>query len=277
MAPPGSSSPYGLVYKNDGGKPTWLIIRHPKSKPKGEIWVPVKNPDYMTAHVFRKIALARGLTLPEPLPGATPTIARTLHKIESPPLTAIVQNVQRYSNNMAAELLGLAVAAKLSGKGAGMAQAGAVLKDWFAKNVPGADWSSLFLRNQSGLAKDTKISPEQMAAVLSFAARQRFGEGAYRDLLRRFPIGGDTDTAKDGKAAAIAKTGTINFSRSVAGYLHTTGGRDLIFAVFVSDYKTREVAAKNGGSGAEPANVRGWMSRARELQRSVVRRWAEKM
>ena len=70
--------------------------------------------------------------------------------------------------------------------------------------------------------------------------------------------------------AAIAKTGTLNFVRGLAGYIDTAQGRRLAFAIFSEDLQRR-------ASAAEPAKTsgsRGWRNRARALERRLVRDWA---
>ncbi len=277
-APPGAHAPYGLLYREENGKASWLLA--PNVKPKGEIAVPVKQPDFSAASVFRRIAARERIELPQPVAGATPEGARVLHRHSSKPLAEIVQRVQRFSNNMAAELLGLAAARRLSGTALYVPEAAAVLQEWMKRQIAGVDWTGYQLRNSSGLTKDTKITPEQLVAILRHAQKLRFGTQGYPDLLRPYFLGkvkGDSEDDPEAtreKVGAQAKTGTVNYSRAVAGYLHTRKGRDIIFAVFVSDFKVREDKQKQDQAHKEPP-VRWWMSRSRELQRSLVRRWAE--
>lgn len=290
---PGSTGPYGLAYREDGGTPTWLVV--PSKRGKGEIRVPVKQPEFNAAYIFRKAAEKHGIALPPPAPGAAPEGATVLVRQISKPLPDIVQRTQRFSNNMAAEMLALAAARKLAGKTVDMTTAAATLGEWLKNNITGCDWSGLNLRNGSGLTKDTRITPEQMVAVLRFAQKLSFGNQSYAELLRKYHVAasnnardsdddyGSSEGERDskekparGRVDAKAKTGTVNYSRGVVGYLHTAKGRDVVFAIFISDYKQREVMAKQGQPYKEPA-VRWWASRSREFQRAAVRRWAERL
>jgi D-alanyl-D-alanine carboxypeptidase/D-alanyl-D-alanine-endopeptidase (penicillin-binding protein 4) len=287
QAAPGSTGPYGLTYRDDPKSPGWLVA--PSKRAKGEIRVPVKQPDFNAAYVFRKAAEKHGITLPEPVAGTAPEAANVVHRQTSKPLPDIVHRTNRFSNNMAAEMLALAAARKLAGKTLDMAGAGQVLMGWLKEKVTGVDWSGLNLKNGSGLTKDNRISPEQMVGILRFAAKLSFGNQDYADLLRRYNVGkveadeeygnDDGNREKHGKRGVVsimAKTGTVNYSRGVVGYLHTGKGRDVVFAVFISDFKQREVMQKQGQTWKEPP-VRWWMSRSREFQRSLVKRWAEKL
>ncbi len=289
-APPGTTGPYGLAYRDDAKAPTWLII--PSKRAKGEIRVPVKQPDFNAAYVFRKAAEKNGITLPDPVAGTAPEGATVLHRQMSKALPDIVYRTNRFSNNMSAEMLALAAARKLGGKTLDMAGAAQTVSGWLKEKVTGVDWSGLTLHNGSGLTKDSRISPEQMVAILRYARTLSIGNQVYADMLRRFYVGkveseeeyGNEEGAqpeskeRNGKRGVEikAKTGTVNFSRGVVGYLHTGKGRDVIFAVYISDYKQREVMQKQGQTWKEPP-VRWWLSRSREFQRSLVKRWAEKL
>ena len=292
IAQPGITGPYGLAYREEGGAPTWLVL--PSKRAKGEIRVPVKQPDFSAAYIFRKAAEKHGVALPAPVAGTAPEAAKLLHRHVSKPLPEIVHRTQRFSNNMAAELLGLAAARKLTGKTLDVGGAAGALADWLKQKVAGTDWTGLDLRNNSGLTKDTRITPEQMVAILRYAQKLSIGNQAYADLLRRYHVGkveseeeyGAAEGArpngagkeKNGKKGIEirAKTGTVNFSRGVVGYLRTGKGRDVVFAVFISDFKQREVMQKRGQIWKEPP-VRWWLSRSREFQRAIVKRWAERL
>lgn len=289
-AQPGTTGPYGLAYRDDAKAPTWMVI--PGKRPKGEIRVPVKRPDFNAAYVFRKAAEKHGIALPEPVAGAAPEAANLVVRQVSKPLPDIVYRTQRFSNNMAAEMLALAAARKLTGKTLDLAASAQTVSGWLREKIPGVDWAGLTLRNGSGLTKDSRISPEQMVAVLRYAQKLSIGNQIYADLLRRYNVGKveseeeyghDEGSRQNGREKGAkrgveikAKTGTVNYSRGVVGYLHTGKGRDVIFAVFISDYKQREAMLKQGQTWKEPP-VRWWLSRSREFQRALVKRWAEKL
>lgn len=274
--------PNGIVYRETAGKkPEWLLLKNPKLKAKGEIWVPVRQPDFAAAHVFQKVAAREGVALPDPVAGTAPAGAGAgaagagagvAFRQESLPLHEIVARVQKYSNNMAAEMLGLAAARKLTGKSVGLAESAAILTDWYKAQIKDANWAGFRLANHSGLSKNTRVTAEQMVAILRFA-RQRVAAPAYETLLYRYIVG-EMDKAQAERTRIQAKTGTINYSNSLAGYMTTAAGRDVLFAVFVSDYRYRELMAKDGKAYTPPP-PRWWTSRARELRRQLTRRFAE--
>ena len=69
----------------------------------------------------------------------------------------------------------------------------------------------------------------------------------------------------------IAKTGTLNFARGLAGYLEGRDGRRHAFAIFSADMDARARA----GSAENPPGARGWLGRARAQERALLERWAK--
>ncbi|MAS43218.1 MAG: hypothetical protein CML43_08725 [Rhodobacteraceae bacterium] len=133
---------------------------------------------------------------------------------------------------------------------------------------------ALDLRNHSGLSEDSRVSPVATAAFLR--AVERFGEGraragALRPLIKEYrldPRKGETKVPAS--ASAVAKTGTMYFVRGLAGYIDAASGRKLAFAIFSEDLARRDSLADTNDSGPS----RGWLGRAREMERKMVRGWA---
>src|SRR5262249_13763137 len=136
-APAGTTGPYGLTYRDDPKSPTWLVI--PAKRPKGEIRVPVKQPDFNAAYVFRKAAEKQGIAMPEPVAGTAPDSANLVFRQISKPLPDIVYRTLRFSNNMAAEMLALAAARKLTGKTLDIATAAQTVAGWLKEKAGGTD------------------------------------------------------------------------------------------------------------------------------------------
>ena len=75
------------------------------------------------------------------------------------------------------------------------------------------------------------------------------------------------------KGLVRAKTGTLNFVNSLAGYIKTEGGRDLAFAFFAADLEAREKGKLEGTD--RPRGARTYASRARWLQQQLIQFWAK--
>lgn len=71
-----------------------------------------------------------------------------------------------------------------------------------------------------------------------------------------------------------AKTGTLNFTSALAGYILTDKGRRLAFAIISADMGKR--AALNDPNVERPRGSRTWGAVARNLQRDLLRSWIDR-
>ncbi|MCP4381741.1 MAG: D-alanyl-D-alanine carboxypeptidase/D-alanyl-D-alanine-endopeptidase [Hyphomicrobiales bacterium] len=245
----------------------WLLS--PKIEARGEDWLPVGNPSLITAEVFRALAAAEGVELPEAAAGATPDGAPEMVRHESPPLSEIARGVLRYSNNMSAELVGLAASRALTGRRFPLDKSAAVLAGWWQLRQPDADWTGILLENHSGLSSRSRTTPRQIVTMLVDAA-ESIGGADFHDLLRE--IGW-----KNVKGTARIKTGTMSYARGLAGYIDTASGNRLAFAVFFNDIEERDAldAAFDSRVKAIDPNSRPWRRRALNLEQRLTTDWAK--
>jgi D-alanyl-D-alanine carboxypeptidase/D-alanyl-D-alanine-endopeptidase (penicillin-binding protein 4) len=245
---------------------------------EGGVWLPVRSPAVNTAMLFRAAAADAGITLPQPLPRATPADADLVALHVGDPLPRIAAEVLEHSNNMAAELVGLAAARRLAGPLDGMEHAVAAATAWLQQRVD-ADWTGFDLENFSGLSSRSRISPAQMCAVLAFAHEM---EGpALFDLLKTANWEGNLNQGRSSSQPRIqvrAKTGTMAYAVGLAGYIDASSGRRLAFSVFVNDIPAREAldAVLDLRDANTPPGAKAWFNRARELERALVSGWASR-
>lgn len=69
-----------------------------------------------------------------------------------------------------------------------------------------------------------------------------------------------------------AKTGTLNFVSTLAGYVSAPGGRELAFAIFTGDVPRRD--AVPDGDKEQPPGVGAWNKRSKRLQQQLIERWS---
>jgi D-alanyl-D-alanine carboxypeptidase/D-alanyl-D-alanine-endopeptidase (penicillin-binding protein 4) len=69
-----------------------------------------------------------------------------------------------------------------------------------------------------------------------------------------------------------AKTGTLNFVSSLAGYIPTADGSDLTCAIFAANLERREQGKATGDE--VPAGSIEWNRRAKRLQQLLLQRWS---
>ena len=68
-----------------------------------------------------------------------------------------------------------------------------------------------------------------------------------------------------------AKTGTLYFVSSLAGYMSTRRGKDMAFAIFTANSGLR--ASYDPTAGQRPLGARGWNRRSKVLQQQLIERW----
>jgi len=101
----------------------------------------------------------------------------------------------------------------------------------------GVDRTAFDFSDGSGMSTYNRISPRGMVRLLNWITAQPWG-GAFRDTL---PIGGvDGTLSRRFKGTPLegrifAKTGSINATSALAGYLIANSGRTLTFAIYAND------------------------------------------
>ena len=105
----------------------------------------------------------------------TPPAARLLLTHESEPLSEIVRVTNKYSSNMMARSLVLALAAEMSGTPATTAAGQQTIVNWL--KTRGLVLPDLVIGNGSGLSRDARISADSMAKLLVGARQSRFAPG----------------------------------------------------------------------------------------------------
>ena len=254
--------------------PTWDVA----SRADGKTWVPVWRPARFAADLFRNLAAMQGLTLTEAQAGTVPAGARTVARHRGQRLVDIVGLTLHYSNNLLAELVGLGAVRKLAGKPETLAASAGRLQAELDRRIgaAGPDW---LLDRHSGLSSRSRASPRRMAALLHYADGRRYGGRSFESLLPISGWKGSLAGWEDEPALAFrvwAKTGTMYYGRGLAGYLYTVSGRRLAFALFTSDLDERRRLDALGPEpdAEEKERAEAWLTKARKLERDLLKRWA---
>jgi D-alanyl-D-alanine carboxypeptidase/D-alanyl-D-alanine-endopeptidase (penicillin-binding protein 4) len=91
----------------------------------------------------------------------------------------------------------------------------------------------------SGMSPDDRIAPRAYAQLLSYASRQPWGAG-WRESL---PVAGVDGTLANRfknsplKGRLWAKTGTLNETAALSGYLTAASGKTLAFSIMVNGHR----------------------------------------
>ncbi|MGQ9365998.1 D-alanyl-D-alanine carboxypeptidase [Azospirillum sp. A39] len=257
---PGGSGPFPFTPLDGTAGDVWRLAAGPETPPRA--WLPLRRPGLAAAHLLRRLAADRGIALPVPAAATAPTGAAPLAVHASAPLDALVAGMLEYSNNLSAELIGLAAARRLDPTVATLAASAATLDAWLQAQAPAVDWRGFRLANHSGLTSASRTTPRQMAAVL------RIGGDRLAALLPER----DEDGARPG---VRAKSGTLAYAKGLAGTLRAASGQRLGFVVFVGDAARRQAldAALDRRDARMPPEARAWLTRAGAAVRERLAAW----
>jgi len=246
----------------------------------GTRWLPVRFPGPMTAKLFQRLAKEKGITLPEPTEGRVPFAAQLLAVHSGESVREISRKVLKYSNNMAAETLGLTASRIVSGRVVTQKQSADVLSRWFKIVLPETPWKGFDLDNHSGLSSQSFVSPMQMASILHYANLRRYGGESYFEILPELKWLAWENKQRKNKPPVLnirAKTGTMGYGRALSGYLMAQSGKRYGFAIFTTDRPAREKLDRTMSLliPTMPRKAQAWLKRARQLERALLRKWTD--
>ena len=166
--------------------------------------------------------------------GIVPPGARLAYVHESEPLSEIVRDINKYSNNVMARQLYLTLSAEMAGPPARSENALAPVRQWLEMKRIGAP--ELRLENGSGLSRVERISAANMAALLQAAWRS----AVMPEFMSSLPVvAADGTMRKRMRGERIAgqahiKTGLLVDARTMAGFVLDQAGRRHVVVMFVN-------------------------------------------
>lgn len=165
-------------------------------------------------------------------PGLTP-----LKIYRSPPLAEIVRGINKFSNNIAARQLYLALgtgdAVELNSP-ATLTKSEMTIRQWLARKQ--LNFPELVIENGSGLSRKERISARHMGQLLLVA----FDSPVMPEFISSMPIAAVDGTLRNRfggtavKGVAHMKTGALNNVRALAGYVLDQAGRRIVIVFFVN-------------------------------------------
>ena len=205
-----------------------------------EIRKRVDEPVRFAAEVFRRALSVHGVKIKARTitTGSVPPATKLLAAHDSPPLSEVVRQMNKVSDNYLAEcvLKTLGAQTKTAPGPATWADGRAAVHGYLA--TIGLPETGYRADNGSGLFDATAVSAKQVTTVLR-AAHRDFRVGP--DLLASLPVGGvDGTLAKrwHGRPAAgrvRAKTGTLDKVTALAGYVAIDSEHPVGFAILAND------------------------------------------
>ena len=170
--------------------------------------------------------------------GTSPTLSTELARVESPPLSSIVDTTDVYSDNFFAEMLMKLLGARFGG--AGTTAAGAQVVEAFARGHE----SGVHAVDGSGLTRSNRASPTQVVGLLRSMRGTAVGDEFIQDLA----LAGHEGTVAErmhGTAAygrCRTKTGTISAVSNLSGYCFNRDGRVMIFSILMGSVRDLSLA-----------------------------------
>ncbi len=173
--------------------------------------------------------------------GALPPEARLVLAIESPTLSEVIRDINKFSNNVMARQLFLTLSAEAAGQPGETARSVEVIKAWLKqKNI---DAPELVLENGAGLSRIERVSAHTLASVLQVMS----GSALMPEFFSSLPLLAVDGTMKkrlNGESVAgqaHLKGGTLNDVRAIAGeVVGKTGKRWLV--VFIVNHANAPAA-----------------------------------
>jgi D-alanyl-D-alanine carboxypeptidase/D-alanyl-D-alanine-endopeptidase (penicillin-binding protein 4) len=161
--------------------------------------------------------------------GPTPPAALELLVHESPPLSEVVRDINKFSNNVMARQLFLTLGAPGPGQSASPERSAQAVSAWLARTE--LPMPELVLENGCGLSRRERISAGSLARLL----RHAYTGPRMPEFMASLPVAGLDGTMKNRTAAsgsAYVKTGLLDGVRALAGYvLSDSGHRYLVVAI----------------------------------------------
>jgi len=163
-----------------------------------------------------------------------PSDAVLVHRIHSRPLSLLLRDLNKLSNNLMARLLFLELGVAATGAPGTLARSRAAVSEWLGEL--GIDTAGFVIDNGSGLSREARVSAAALGELLVYAWRQPWMpelvaslaiagvDGTMRRRLRYEPIEG----------RAHLKTGTLRDASCIAGYVLDRNGRRWVVVVLVN-------------------------------------------
>ncbi len=251
-----------FTYDGEGPREMWSVARSALNK-EGSRWLPVRRPEAYAGDVFRVLARAQGISLPEAeVADGLPEGARVLLERQSDPLPVILKDMLKFSTNLTAEAVGMTASMR---RGITTHEGSArAMTEWLQAR---AGVRQARFADHSGLGGASRISAGEMVRTLV-----SLGPGAgLRGLMKDVPLNEKGKPPMPGVLVS-GKTGTLNFVSALVGYMTCADGAELAYAIFTGDVARRDAVPDD--QKEDPPGGAAWVRRSKTLQRGLLTRWA---
>ena len=251
------------TYADGGNRDDWTVARGALGR-GGARWLPIRKPALYAGDVFATLSGAHGIRLKKPQVVETLPAGEVLFARSSAPLREILRGMLKYSTNLTAEMVGMAASRARGAAFEGLAGSAGQMNLWAVETLgmqqPG-------LVDHSGLGEASRLTAQDMVRALVTVQGSDF-----RNILKPVFLRDEKGRPqKDHPITIAAKTGTLNFVSSLAGYLTGPDGTEMAFAIFAGDLEARANIPKQNRES--PRGAKSFNNRARRVQRKLLERW----
>jgi len=163
--------------------------------------------------------------------GSVPPDARRLVQHESRPLTEVIRDINKYSNNVMARQLFLTIGAETARRPANGERAQRVVGEWLVGK--GFERREFVLENGAGLSRVERLTSAALARLLQNA----FASPLMPEFVSSLPLVGVDGTMRKRTGAAGSahiKTGQLADTRAIAGFVLAASGRRYVVVSFIN-------------------------------------------
>ncbi|MEO0128643.1 MAG: D-alanyl-D-alanine carboxypeptidase/D-alanyl-D-alanine-endopeptidase [candidate division WOR-3 bacterium] len=204
-----------------------------------DINVAVKDPAMFVGEYFKERLIASNIKISNPVSRIktyelflNQTQPLLIDSILSPALSEIIKETNTESENLYAEILLKTLGAFRYKEGSFNSGLNAV-KEFL--NVCGVDTQNISIWDGSGLSKNNLVSPAALIAVLKFMYNSNLFEDFYNSLPE--PGKGTLKARFNGFSDTLrAKTGAIQATSCLSGYLKIINGQDYAFSMLFNNF-----------------------------------------
>jgi D-alanyl-D-alanine carboxypeptidase/D-alanyl-D-alanine-endopeptidase (penicillin-binding protein 4) len=160
--------------------------------------------------------------------------AKLVASVQSPTLSEVVRDINKFSNNVMARQLFLTLGAVGAGAPASTEKTARVIRQWLAGKE--LSFPELVLENGSGLSRVERISAKSLGELLLAA----YHSPVMPELMASMPLVAVDGTMKKRLSGAEVagqahiKTGSLSGVRAIAGYVLDSHGRRVVVVFIVN-------------------------------------------
>ncbi|OGV37473.1 MAG: D-alanyl-D-alanine carboxypeptidase/D-alanyl-D-alanine-endopeptidase [Legionellales bacterium RIFCSPHIGHO2_12_FULL_35_11] len=208
-----------------------------KSSPAIQLSIPISNPLNYAQNVIRNQLKSLGIKLDGEIRIGKISKSNMLIAIHSSkPITQLMANTLKYSDNLYADSLFLHTAEEINGSSLNWQEAEPVVKK-FLQTQTGVNFDSAVLIDGSGLSVHDRVTPLQTIGLLKYI--HTHFPLAY-EYITALPIAGQDGTLvkrfrkPTQRGLLRAKTGSLTGVMSLSGYLYTSNDHTLAFTIYIN-------------------------------------------